>query len=97
MFRKKYITNKYLIKDLVLFPTKVLKIEEQNKPINDKLKTVFYCKSQTKPEGIMCVSWGRTSIDVGDTVELKGRLKNNVFIAWEIQIKNKSRGTTSDK
>lgn len=89
--KRKYHSNKYkeILDSLVLVPTKVLRIEEQNTVINDKFKTVFYCQSVKKPEGVMCVAWGKTSIKEGDGVELKGRYKDGVFIVWSIQIKNR--------
>lgn len=90
--KRKYHSNKKykeIIDSLVLVPTKVLRIEEQNTVINDKFKTVFYCQSVKTPEGVMCVAWGKTSIREGDGVELKGRHKDGVFIVWSIQIKNR--------
>lgn len=90
--RKYHTNNKYkeIIDSLVLVPTKVLKIDEQNTVINENLKTVFYCQSVKRPEGVMCIAWGRTSIKEGDNVELKGRHKDGVFIVWSIQIKNRT-------
>lgn len=90
MARKKYYSTKYkeLMNSLVLVPTKVLRIEEQNTVVNDKFKTVFYCESVKNPQSTMCVAWGRTSVKEGDNVELKGRFSGNVFVVWSIQIKN---------
>ncbi len=84
MPKKRYVSRKYL-ENTFIFPTKVLRIEEQNLLVNDKYKTVFYCKSINYPEGIMCIAWGRTTIKEGDRVELKGRPKDKIFLVWSIQ------------
>lgn len=84
MPKKRYVSRKYL-DETFIFPTKVLRIEEQNLLVNDKYKTVFYCKSINNPDGIMCIAWGRTTIKEGDRVELKGRPKDKIFLVWSIQ------------
>ena len=63
--------------------SKVIKIEIQNQWINDKFKTVFYCESKKKPEGRMCVAWGRTTFKVGDEVNMTGRIEGDVFLVWQ--------------
>lgn len=61
---------------------KITEIELQNQIYKDKLKTVFYCAGPSKPEGIMCVAWERTTFNVGDEIDLTGRIKDGVFIVW---------------
>lgn len=70
----------------VVVDTKVVAIEEYNKWYGDKYKNVFYCKSK-QPTPRMCISWGRTSLRVGDEVRLTGRVKDTgEFICWNILI-----------
>lgn len=69
--------------------TEVTKIEEKNKRYKDKFKCAFYCKS---PTGIprLCIAWGEHNIEVGDTVEMKGRIENNVFLCRKLFIKSRN-------
>ena len=85
MYRKKcrYIPKKYK-NEFRVISSRVSKIVEQNKVINEKYKTVFYCDSTKNPEGQMCVVWGNTTIRPGDEVLLEGRFVNNVFAVWSI-------------
>ena len=53
------------------------------KEINEKFKTVFYCKSNKLSNGRMCVIWGRTTFNIGDEINMKGRLKDEVFLVWQ--------------
>ncbi len=89
MSRRKFIrkVSKYE-KEKVHISSTVIKIEEQNVLFKDKYKTVFYCQSQTQPEGRMCIAWGRTRIVVGSKVELDGRFKDDVFLVWKMTITN---------
>ncbi len=81
--------------DAILVNTKVLEMEEQNTEYYDskkdryRYKSVFYCES---PSGVprMCVSWEKNTIRVGDEVQLKGRLKDNVFLVWGFLILRRS-------
>lgn len=87
--KKKFIpkVSKYESEKVHISST-VTKIEEQNVLVNDKYKTVFFCESQTKPEGRMCIAWGKTRIIVGSKVELDGRFKDDVFLVWKMIITN---------
>lgn len=40
--------------------------------------------------GILCVLWERTIAQAGDTVVMKGRFKDNIFLAWSMMIKKRS-------
>lgn len=87
MARKKYISNPALSPFIV--ETAVINIIELNNVVNGKYKTVFECESKNeKPR--MCVYWERSSLAVGDTVKLTGRLKNDVFLVWKMQITRKA-------
>jgi hypothetical protein len=75
-------------KDAVIVEATVCKIELQNEIINDKYKTVFYCPSYEKPEGRMCIVWGRTTFQVGDKVKMTGRFNDGVFLVWSLLYKS---------
>lgn len=87
--RKKYISqpSKYE-SEKVHISTEVIKIELQNELVNEKLKTVFYCKSDTIPTGRMCVAWGKTRIVEGSKIEMDGRFKDGIFLVWKMIITN---------
>lgn len=87
--RKKYIRqpSKYEA-EKVHISTEVIKIELQNEFINEKYKTVFYCKSDKCPEGRMCVAWGKTRIVEGSKIEMDGRFKDGIFLVWNMTITN---------
>ncbi len=97
MTRKKFIrkVSKYA-DEAMLFSSEVLKIEEQNISINEKFKTVFYCKSSKFPEGRMCIAWGRTNIQVGDIVHMKGRIKDDVFLVWSMNFQRPNSTTPQE-
>ena len=86
---KKYVSR--FADERTIVDTKVLKIEEQNIPYFDKeknmniFKSIFYCESPIG-EPRMCVSWAKSNIQVGDTVQLSGRLKDEVFLVWSVII-----------
>ncbi len=88
---RNFYKEKWKQENLVLNRTKILKIEFQNKLINDKFKTVFYCKSKDNPNGRLCVAWERTNFSEGDFIEMKGWMKNDVFIV-ESHIFTKQNG-----
>lgn len=69
-------------KEAISVTAKIIKIELQNEPINDKFKTVFYVESKKHPEGRMCVIWGRTTFNEGDVLYATGRIKDEVFLIW---------------
>ena len=87
--RKKYIRqpSKYEA-EKVHISAEVIKIEIQNEIVNEKYKTVFYCRSSINPKGRMCVAWGKTRIIEGSTVEMDGRFKDDVFLVWKMTITN---------
>lgn len=87
--RKKYIRqpSKYEA-EKVHISTEVIKIELQNELVNEKYKTVFYCKSTTNPKGRMCVAWGKTRIVEGSKIEIDGRFKDDIFLVWKMTITN---------
>ncbi len=70
----------------VSFSSEVIKIDYQNKEINDKLKTVFYAKSKSFPDtGRMCIQWGPSCIEVNDKFDAQGKLTpEGAFIVWSI-------------
>lgn len=71
--------------DAILITSVVKKIELQNVEINEKLKTVFYCESNTIPEGRLCITWGRTNLEIGDKFQAKGRItENGTFLIWSM-------------
>ncbi len=76
--------------------TTINKIECRNIEIGQRLKTVFYCPSYLAPEGRMCVYWGRTNIDEGDEIEMKGRFSDGVFLAWSLSIHKKAKRIEND-
>lgn len=99
--RKKYIKkpSKYA-DDATIVESTVTKIDYQNKIINGKLKTVFYCKSYLCPDGDgrMCILWGYNTIQEGDQIVMKGRFagsestnpeERNVFLAWSVMIRKR--------
>lgn len=69
-------------KEAICIASKIIKIEVQNQEINEKFKTVFYCESKTKPEGRMCIVWGRTTFKEGNEITMTGRMKEDVFLVW---------------
>lgn len=69
--------------------TEIVGIEEKNKQYKDKYKCVFYCKSSTDIPR-MCIAWGEHDIAVGDTVQLKGRFENNIFLCRKIYVQNRT-------
>lgn len=92
--KKEKFVSKYA-DDAIIINTKVLEIEEQNVQYYDekknkyRFKSVFYCASSSgKPR--MCVSWDRNTIQVGDEVQLKGRLNDDVFLVWSLLIMRRS-------
>ena len=92
--RKQKFVSKYE-DDAMIVASKVLKIEMQNQEMNGKLKTVFYCESQTKPEGRMCVQWGKTNIQVGDEFQAKGRLTpEGTFIVWSLMFQRREQNAS---
>ena len=89
MARKKIFSK--FADDASLIDTKILEIEESNIEYYDsktnkyRFKSVFYCES-TSGQPRMCVFWDKTSVQIGDEVQLKGRLKDDIFLVWELII-----------
>lgn len=84
--RKQVKQPSKFVEDAMIVTTKIVEIEELNKPFDNRYKSVFYCESQKSETPVMCIFWKRTTISVGDTVSLKGRLNQNTFLAWDVQI-----------
>ena len=90
MAKKKYMSNFALSLAPIDVETTVTNIIELNNVVNNKYKTVFECESKNeKPR--MCVYWERSSIAIGDKVKLTGRLKNDVFLVWNMLITRKAK------
>ena len=72
---------------IILERRKIIKIDYQNLQIKDSQKTAFYIESQKKPEGILCIAWGKTNFNVGDFVSMKGRAsEDGVFLVWSYYV-----------
>lgn len=85
-------TSKYE-KDAMIYESIVTKIEVQNQEIGERIKNVFYVKSNVLPEGRMCILWGRTNFNVGDKLAMKGRMNNDgVFLVWSHMIHRNTEG-----
>lgn len=87
MRRKKKKTSKF-IDEAILIKATVTEVIEKNKEYSHRLKNVFKCASQTGIDR-MCILWERSNIDAGDEVQMQGRFKDDVFLAWSIQITKK--------
>lgn len=87
---KKFLKSGWEEKNLRLYEAEILSFVEFNQIQNDKFKNVFYCSSKDNPNGRMCVLWGRTAAQAGDTIIMKGRLKDNIFLVWSMQIKKRA-------
>jgi hypothetical protein len=85
--KKKNFISKFM-KDAICITTTVSSIESLNVWTSEnKFKTVFFAPStKTESKERMCIAWERTTIRVGDTVQLTGRLSNEVFLVWNILI-----------
>lgn len=86
--KKKFYKSKWE-EETYLFEAKILRFEEHNLIQNEKWKNVFYCESSKCPEGRLCILWGRTVAEEGDTVAMKGRFKDEVFLVWSMNITKK--------
>ena len=87
--RRKKEPSKYE-KDAVIVDATISRIDFINMEIGDKYKSVFYCPSYLEPEGRMCVFWGMTNLEIGDTVQMKGRFNDGVFLVWSLIIIKKA-------
>lgn len=85
--KKKIKTESKYLAEAIAGRTTVSRIESLNIWTGSKYKTVFYVPStKTESKERMCIVWGRTTIRVGDTVSLTGRIANNVFLVWNLLI-----------
>lgn len=87
--RRKKKTSKF-IDEAILVKATVTEIIEKNKEYADQFKNVFKCASRTGIDK-MCILWGRSNIDVGDEIQMKGRFKDDVFLAWSTIITKKGQ------
>lgn len=65
--------------------TTVTEIIERNKEFEKgdkfRVKNVFKCaSSQEGAPDRMCIYWSRCCVEVGDTVQMQGRVENGVFL-----------------
>ncbi|MDD3238245.1 MAG: hypothetical protein PHV37_09140 [Candidatus Gastranaerophilales bacterium] len=91
--RNKYVSWEYP-NDAVVIPTKIVSVVDVIEYSEIKVKTVFDCESQSGvPQ--RCICWERLSISVGDEVQLTGRFKDKIFIAWKVLITK--RGEKKDE
>lgn len=92
--KRKYVkrTSKYE-KDAILINSKVISIKQQNEIVGERYKNIFYIESQQFPEtGRMCILWGKSSFNVGDEIECKGRInEQGVFLAWTLLILKRAK------
>lgn len=81
-------------KDALIVRGIISRIEKQNLTVGDKVKTVFYCPSKLRNAEQMFVIWGRTTFNVGDELEMKGRFLNNCFLVWSHKIIKRNNAQT---
>jgi hypothetical protein len=87
---RRYKKSKYE-NDAIIITSTVTEIEQKNVEVSDKIKNVFYLKSNVFPErGRLCILWGYSNAKVGDTIRAKGRITpDGTFLAWSTQIVQK--------
>ena len=85
MINTKHRYNKYE-DDLMIVNSTVTEIVEKNTVINEKYKNVFMCESASGTPR-MCILWSQSNLEVGDEVEMRGRINNGVFLCWKLYIK----------
>jgi len=93
--KKRHKHSKY-IDECAIVESTILKIDYKNKLVGSRYKTVFYCPSQLCPEGRMCVVWGNTSIETGDSITMKGRYLDGVFLVWSILVQKRAAETAKN-
>lgn len=91
------LINKYFANKREIYETEILNFVEKNTVINEKYKSVYYCKSSQKPEGIMCIEWGLNRANEGDKVTIEGRFSGDVFIVYSKIITNKKDMPTNEQ
>ena len=83
--------------ELLTVQTQIITIET-NHFADEKYKMAIECVSPTGTNR-MCILWGTGKVPevyVGDTVNLTGRIKNNVFLIYTMKI-IKSRENNSER
>lgn len=71
----------------MIVTSEVTKIEDVTVFDDGRVRTAFYCKSETKEEDTLCVYWGTSCLEVGDTAYMKGRLKSDgVYLCWDLKV-----------
>ena len=84
MRRKKKSISKYAT-EAVIIETTITEVIEKNKIYSEKIKNVFKCSSSTGTDKT-CIIWGRRNLDVGDKIQMQGRIKDDIFLAWSLII-----------
>ncbi len=64
---------------------KITSFEERNRLAGGKFKNVFLLSGARR-----VILWDRTTAQAGDTVILKGRIVNGIFLAWRMLILKRS-------
>ena len=71
--------------------TKVLSVEEVRHYDGEQTKISFMAESQTgKPR--LCIYWNNKKLNVGDELQIKGFIKNEVFIVTDFLRLKKADG-----
>ena len=82
--KRKFVTHD---KNAVFFKSIVLDvIEKEKETANGTFKTLFKVQHPTKNEPLTCVLWERSSMDIGDKIDIKGIFKDNIFIAYSAMV-----------
>lgn len=88
--RKRFISKQFAEK-LVIVESEVIEILESNKEYeNGNIKNVLKCESRKIPDGQLCVLWNRTTVEVGDKVQMQGYFKEDIFIVLNLNIVQKA-------
>lgn len=84
---KRVKTESKYLKDAISGTTTITRIEILNMWTGDKYKSVFYVPSSKLDSGErMCIVWGRANIQIGDTIQITGRISGDVFLCWSYLI-----------
>ncbi len=98
MAKKRFFKRRSKYEDEAILVSSVITeiIEENAEYPNGKIKNVFKCKSSTDPEGRLCILWGRSCLEIGCAIDMKGRTVKNgdkdVFLAWSALVKKSRLG-----
>lgn len=85
---KKYRKTSTASEALLAIAT-VLSVVEKVKYKDGKIKLTFECKTNLGYL-VRCVYWSNININEGDSVTMKGRFNNDVFLVWNILITERS-------